>query len=224
MSVPMDPPYYLVYPTSYVKGVEPDHFDTRNSPVGMCLHCCVCRATLQFSNYDPKECTKYIRSHLILPCGAQYNDRLYPTILEPWNHHGLLIDPTMGEPYPMEVVGNFRAKDPIFKGCYGNSLLYSNADLARLRWWKIYLPAFQGEIPMPPAPSYQQVREPAMTKQFLAKGSGSRHTCGVPQGQMLQQQGWAPMRLQTQLQHLNSEALRFYVCQETLLPQGINPE
>ena len=45
--------------------------------------------------------------------------------------------------------------------------LYSDADLGRLRRWKIYLPLFQGEIPMPPAPSYRQVREPAATKQSL---------------------------------------------------------
>ena len=45
------------------------------------------------------------------------------------------------------------------------TLLYSNADLCRLRRWKIHLPAFQGEIPVPPAPSYRQVREPAVTKQ-----------------------------------------------------------
>ena len=129
MSVPTDPPYWLVYPTSYIKGIEPDHFDTRNSPVGTHLHHCVCRATLQFSNDDPKLSTQYVGSCLILPCGAQYNDRLYPSILEPQNHHGPLIDPAMGEPCPMEVMGNFKAMDPIFKGCYGDSNLYSKADL-----------------------------------------------------------------------------------------------
>ena len=161
MSVPTDPPYCLVYPTSYVKGIEPDHFDTHNSPTGTRLHHCVCHATLQFSNDDPN----YTESCLILPRGVQYNDRLYPTILEPWNHCGLLIDPATGEPYPMEVVGDFRTEDPIFKGCYRDSLLYSDADLCRLRQWKIHLPAFQGEIPVPPVPSYQQVREPMVTKQ-----------------------------------------------------------
>ena len=133
MSVPMDPPYCLVYPTSYVKGTEPYHFDTYNSPMGTCLYHCVCHATLQLSNNDPKQCTKYVGSCLILPHWAQYNDWLYPTILEPLNHHGLLIYPATGEPCPMEVVGNFRATDPIFKGCYGDSFLYSNNDLARLR-------------------------------------------------------------------------------------------
>ena len=154
MSIPMDPPYCLVYPTSYVKGIEPDHFDTCNSPAGMRLHHCVCRATLQFSNDDPKLRTQYVRSHLILPRRVQYNDQLYPSILEPQNHHGPLIDPAMGEPCPLEVVGDFKATYPIFKGCYGDSLLYSKANLTRLRWQKVYLPTFQGEIPMPPAPSY----------------------------------------------------------------------
>ena len=130
MSIPMDPPYCLVYPTSYVKGIEPDHFDTCNSSAGTRLHRCVCRATLQFSNDDPKQCTKYVGSHLIMPHGAQYNDCLYPSILEPQNQCGPLIDPIMGEPCPMEVVGDFKAADPIFKGCYGDSLLYSEDDLA----------------------------------------------------------------------------------------------
>ena len=165
MSIPMDPPYCLVYPTSCIKGIKPDHFDTCNSPVGMCLHRGVCHSTLQFSNDDPKLHTKYVGSCLILPCGVQYNDRLYPTLLEPWNHCSPLIDPAMGEPCLMEVVGDLRAMDPIFKGCYGDSLLYSEDDLALLRWWKIYFPTFQGEIPMPPAPSYRQVRELAATKQ-----------------------------------------------------------
>ena len=98
MSIPMDPPYCLVYPTSYVKGVEPDHFNTRNSPAGTWLHRCLCHATLQFSNNDPKECTNYVGSHLILPRGVQYNNRLFLAILELWNHCSPLIDPTMGSP------------------------------------------------------------------------------------------------------------------------------
>ena len=130
MSIPTDPPYCLVYPTSYIKGIEADHFDTHNSPAGTRLHRCVCRSTLQFSNDDPKQRNQYVRSHLILPHRVQYNDWLYPSILEPQNHHSPLIDPTMGEPCPLEVVGDFRATDPIFKGCYGDSLLYSDADLA----------------------------------------------------------------------------------------------
>ena len=53
MSIPMDPPYCLDYPTSYVRDMEPDHFDTHNNPAGTCLHCCICHATLQYMNDDP---------------------------------------------------------------------------------------------------------------------------------------------------------------------------
>ena len=215
MSAPMDPPYCLLYPTSYVKGFEPDHFNTCNSPVGMHLHHCTCHATLQFSNDDPKLCTKYVGSCLILPHGVQYNDWLYLTILEPQNHRGPLIDPAMGEPCPMEVVGNFRAADPIFKGCYGDSLLYSKDDLALLRWQKIYLPTFQGEIPMPPAPSHWKVREPAATKQYLHRAAALDTSVESPKAKRSSSKSGPP--------YLNSEVPRFYICQETLLSQGINP-
>ena len=46
MSVPTHPPYCLVYPTSYIKDEDLDHFDTCNNPAGMCLHHCICCATL----------------------------------------------------------------------------------------------------------------------------------------------------------------------------------
>ena len=73
----------------------------------------------------------------------------------------------------MEMVGDFWAVDPIFKGCYGDLLLYSDTDLHQLRWWGIHLPAFQGEVPIPLAPSYQQVREPVVTKQSPHRAAAS---------------------------------------------------
>ena len=127
MSIPTDPPCCLGY--TYVKGTEPDHFDTQNSPTGMRLHCCMCRATLQFSNTDPQQHTKYAGSCLIVPHGVQYNDHLFPIIVEPRNNHSPLIDPITGETCQMEVVDDFRATDPIFKGSYGDSFLYSEDDL-----------------------------------------------------------------------------------------------
>ena len=117
MSVPTDPLYCLVYPTSYVRDMEPDHFDTCNNPAGTHLHHCICHATLQFTNDNPNQCSKYSGSHLILPHRAQYNDRLFPMILEPWNHQEPLMDSLTKEPFPMELVGDFQAADPIFKGC-----------------------------------------------------------------------------------------------------------
>ena len=74
MSIPMDPPYCLIYPISYVKDVELDHLDTCNNPAGTCLHHCICCATLQYMNDDPHYCRAYSGSCLILPCGAQYKE------------------------------------------------------------------------------------------------------------------------------------------------------
>ena len=64
----------------------------------------------------------------------------------------------------MELVGDFRSTDPIFKGCYGNSFLYSDMDLGQLRQWKIHLPPYQSEIPAPLAPSYLQAKQSKATK------------------------------------------------------------
>ena len=129
MSIPTDPPNCLVYPMSYVRDVEPDHFNTNNNPAGTCLHHCICCATLQHMNDDPSQHREYAGSCLILPCTVQYKERLFPEILEPQNHWVPLIDSVIKEPFPMELVGDFRSTNPIFKGCYGNSFLYSDTDL-----------------------------------------------------------------------------------------------
>ena len=165
MSIPMDPSYCLVYPTSYVRDAVLDHFDTCNNLVGMCLHHCICRTTLQFANDNPKQFKEYSRSHLILPRRAQYNDRLFPMILEPQNHQEPLVDSATKEPFLMELVGDFWVADPIFKGCYGDSLLYSDVELCQFRWQGIHLPTYQGEIPVPPGPLYWQAREHKASKQ-----------------------------------------------------------
>ena len=165
MSIPMDPPYCLVYPMSYMRNVEPDHFNTHNNPAGTCLCHCICRATLQYMNDNPNKHKEYAGSHLILPHWAQYKERLFPEILEPQNHREPLTDSATKEPFPMELVGDFSSMDPIFKGCYGNSFLYSVMDLGKLRWHGIHLPLYWSEIPAPLAPSYLQARQPKATKQ-----------------------------------------------------------
>ena len=100
MSVPMDLPYCLVYPTSYVKGIMPDHFDTLNNPAGTQMCHCMCCATLQFMNTNPLQYKQYSGSCLIMPHGAQYHEWLFPVILEPQNHCEPLVD-SAGKPYPI---------------------------------------------------------------------------------------------------------------------------
>ena len=164
LSIPTDPPCCLIYPMSYMRDVEQDHFDTHNNPAGTHLCCCICCATLQYMNDDPKQHREYSGSHLILPRGAQYKEQLFPEILEPWNHQEPLTDSTNKEPFPMELVGDFRSTDPIFKVCYGDSFLYSNVNLGQIRQRGIHLPPYRSEIPAPPAPSYLQARQSKTTK------------------------------------------------------------
>ena len=121
--------------------------------------------TLQFAKEDPNQCRQYSGSQLILPRGAQYKEWLFPKILKLWNHQEPLTDPANEEPYLMELVGDLRATDPIFKGCYGDSLLYTSRELDRLRWQGIHLPLYRGKIPTLPAPSYLQARQPKVMKQ-----------------------------------------------------------
>ena len=164
MLVPTDPPYCLVYPTSYVKDVEPDHFDTCNNPAGTCLCCCICHATLQYMNDNPHYLRAYGGSRLILPHGVQYKERWFPKILELQNHWVPLTDPITKESFPMELMGDFRSTDPNFKGCYGDLFLYSDVDLGQLRWQDIHLPPYRGEIPTPLAPCYLQAKQSEATK------------------------------------------------------------
>ena len=94
-----------------------------------------------------------------------YKERLFPEILKLQNHQAPLTDPITKEPFPMELVGDFRSTDTIFKGCYGNSFLYSDVDLGRFRWQEIHLPPYWGEIPAPPPPSYLQAKQSEATNQ-----------------------------------------------------------
>ena len=149
----------------YMKDVELDHFNTCNNLARTHLHYCICHTNLQHMNDDPCHCREYGGSHLILPRGVQYKEQLFPKILEPWNHGAPLTDPITKEPFPMELVRDFRSTDPIFKGCYVNSFLYSDMDLGRLRQKGIHLPPYQSEILAPLAPSYLQAKQSEATKQ-----------------------------------------------------------
>ena len=81
MSIPTDLPYCLIYPMSYVRDVEPNHFNTHNNPAGTGLCQCICHATLQYMNDDPNKHREYARSHLILPVGFSIRSDCFPRSL-----------------------------------------------------------------------------------------------------------------------------------------------
>ena len=92
----------------------------------------------------------------------------------------------------MEVVGDFRATDPIFKGSYGDSFLYSDDDLVQLRWQKVYLPIFQEEILVPPALSYWQSREPVAAKQSPCRDAAPNTVAEFPKTRCSSSKAEAP--------------------------------
>ena len=76
--IPTDPPYCLLYPTGYVRDMEPDHFDTHNNLARTCLHHCLCCATLQHMNDDPSQHREYAGSCLIYPTGPSTRSNCSP--------------------------------------------------------------------------------------------------------------------------------------------------
>ena len=204
--------------------MNPDHFDTCNNPAGTHLCHCICCAMLQFTNDDPNQCRKYSRSHLILPRGAQYNDRLFPMILEPRNHRELLMDSSTKEPFPMELVlRGFPHGRPDLQGMLRRlPLLYCNVDLHQLRQWGIHLPVYQGEIPVPPALSYQQARETEVTEQPPPGVVTPNPSVESPKPKHSSGKGGPHRSSRRSSQHLNSKAPRLHFSQEALLFQRAN--
>ena len=155
MAIPTDPPYCLVYPIVYRENVEDQsHFNTSASPSGMCTHACMCCVLLQHANMEPLHWRTFKGSCLIIPHGAQYRT-LFPEIISLCNHQGLLIDPDKNEPFPMFTVGDFCLKYKIFPGTYGDSLLFMESDLAKLKKKDICIPLTRRRRLNPPPPRKQ---------------------------------------------------------------------
>ena len=133
MAIPTDPPFCLVYPTVYNDDTEDqNHFNTAASPSGMCTRSYICCTLLQHADKDPVCWITYEGSHLVIPHSPQYRT-LFPEITAPSNHQGPLIDHNTGEPYSMATAGDFCLMDPIFPGSPGDSLLFKEDDLNRLK-------------------------------------------------------------------------------------------
>ena len=90
----------------------------------------------------------YEGSCLIVPCGTQYRT-LFPEIITPHNHRGLLIDPNTGEPYPMATAEDFCLKHPFFPGSPGDSLLFKQDDLNRLKRKGFCIATYREKKPQP---------------------------------------------------------------------------
>ena len=134
VALPMDPPYCLMYPNIYSSTIpkkDRHHLNIGGSPPGVCTCMCICCTLLQHADMSTDHRQQHHRSHLVIPQGAQY-DHLLPEIIMPCNHWALLVDLSMGGPFPLVPGGDFQLEDNIFPGTPGDSLLYTNEELTKL--------------------------------------------------------------------------------------------
>ena len=129
------------------------------------------------------------------------------------------MDSLTKEPFSMELVGDFWVAHLIFKGCYRDSLLYSDVELCWLRWWGIHLPAYQGEIPVPLAPSYWEARQPEVTKQSPPRAATPNPSVEFPKTKCSGGKGGPHC---DSGHSSNSKVPRLYFSQEALQFQGTN--
>ena len=129
MAIPTDLPYCLMYPMVCDGNVkDKTHFNTVGPPSGLHIKACMCHCLLHLVDMDPANRQKFKGSCLLVPRGMQYKT-LLPILAEPCNHHGLLMDLNTGEPYPMEVAGNFCLEDAFFPSSPGDSLMFCDNEL-----------------------------------------------------------------------------------------------
>ena len=112
---------------------------------------CMCRALLQHADKDPVCQRTYEGSSFIVSHGTQYKT-LFPEIITPHNHWGPLIDHNTGEPYPMAAVIDFCLMDPLFPGSPGDSLLFNEDDLERLKREGLHVSTYREEKLQPTMP------------------------------------------------------------------------
>ena len=177
MAIPTDPPYCLVYPIVYNDDTEDqNHFNTAASPSGMHTHACMCHTLLQHVDKDPDHRKTYEGSHLIIPCGAQYRT-LFLEIVVPGNHWGPLNDPNTGEPYPMATAGDFCLIDPLFPGSPGDSLLFKEDDLNRLKGKGFRVSTYREEKPQPTVPKEDKHKSPHTKMNMWCSSHKEEESC-----------------------------------------------
>ena len=189
MALPTDPPYCLEYLNIYSSTIpEKDrhHFNIGGSPPGVCTHMCICCTLLQHADMSTDHRQQHHGSHLVIARGAQY-DHLLPKIMMPCNHQVLLVDLSMGEPFPLVPVGGFQLEDNILPGTTGDSLLYTSEELTKLQKMRfqvaMHCPAHEDETSQlscssgeAPSSTHKNGDPPKATGSLGRKSSHHKHS------------------------------------------------
>ena len=149
MAFTTDPPYCVAYAVDY-QNKDPSKMtprETLNHAYTMVTDNMMVRRLLSVPNWDPTERKHTKGGHLLIPRGVQFSPKLFPEIVIPRNHAGLLIDSTMRQDAPLWTIGPFQAVDTIFPSFPGDLELFTAKEVAQLKELGVLNPPHAPERP-----------------------------------------------------------------------------
>ena len=135
MAFATEPPYCVAYAADYQskdRSKMTPHV-TLNHTYAMVTDNMMVRRLLSVPNWDPSERKHTKGGCLLIPRGVQFGPKLFPEIVIPRNHAGLLVDSATRQDAPLRTIGPFRAVDTIFPGFPGDLELFTAKEVAQLK-------------------------------------------------------------------------------------------
>ena len=150
MGFTTEPPYCVAYAADY-QDKDPSKMTphaTLNHTYAMVSDNMMVRRLLSVLNWDPSERKRIKGGHLLIPRGVQFGPKLFPEIVIPHNHAGLLVDSATEHDAPFRTVGSFRAMDTIFPSFPGDLELFTAEEVAKLKELGVLSPQPAPEHPL----------------------------------------------------------------------------
>ena len=143
MAFATDPPYSVMYAEEYkhTNNLSKMTFHKpSNHGCVMVASNMVVRRLLSVANWDPAERKLTTGGCLLILRGMQFGPELFPDLVMPCNHVAPLIDSIMRQEVPFQMVGPFRATDPIFPSLPGGLELFTVEEVAKLKEFGVLNP------------------------------------------------------------------------------------
>ena len=149
MAFTTDPPYCVAYAADF-QNKDPSKMMPReplNHMYAMVSDNMMVRRLLSLLNWDPTERKHTKGGCLLIPRGMQFGPKLFPEIVIPCNHAGLLVDSPAWQEVPFRTIGPFRAIDTIFPGLPRDLELFTAEEVAQLKELGVFNPQHAPEHP-----------------------------------------------------------------------------
>ena len=149
MAFTTEPPYCVAYAADY-QNKDPSKMtprETLNHMYAMVTDNMMVRRLLFVPNWDQTERKHTKGGHLLILRGVWFGPKLFPEIVIPCNHAGLLFDSPMWQDAPLWTIGPFRAMDTIFPSFPGDLELFTAEEVAQLKELGVLNPPHAPEHP-----------------------------------------------------------------------------